>query len=136
MNKLTLFLQDKELISELAKDPEVQIRIKDAIIDGAIKRAAKLTNGISDKIANVLKEEMIEGTYWRSQLKPEYAELIRAETKNLISSFVNSEAKNLHEEVKRKVEYYKMLIIGKLENLDIDKVIREEIRKAVNEKFK
>lgn len=136
MNKFTLLLQDKDIIAEIAKDPEVQIKIKDAIIDGAIRRTAKLTNGISDQIADTIKKEMVDFSGWRNKLKPEYVELIKSETKNFISNFVDSEAKLLNEEVKNKFEQYRMFIIGKLEELDIDKVIREEIRKAVNEKFK
>lgn len=136
MNRLTLLLQDKEVISEIAKDPEVQIKIKDAILEGAIKRASKLTNGISEQIAVIVKNEMLNSTGWSKNLKPEIVELVRSEAKNMVSDLVPTEAKLLNEEVNRKFEYYKMLIIGKMEDLDADRIIRDEIRKAVNEKFK
>ena len=42
MNRINIFLNDKEIIGQIAKDPEVQIKIKNAILEGAIKRVTKL----------------------------------------------------------------------------------------------
>ena len=53
MDKITIILQDKETIKELAKDPDVQIKIKDAVIDGIGKRASKIAN-LSDDIIHKL----------------------------------------------------------------------------------
>lgn len=41
MGKIILVLQDKETIKELAKDENVQIKIKDAIVDSIAKRVAQ-----------------------------------------------------------------------------------------------
>ena len=38
--------------------------------------------------------------------------------------------------IQKETNYYKGLIMAKLESIDIDRVIREEVRKAVDEKFK
>ena len=135
-NKINLFLQDKALIAELAKDPEVQIKIKNAILEGAIKRTTKLKEGIASQIANELKNELLKPSQWSSYLKDEYKELIKKDAKNAVSELVTSEIKDLVDEVRRKTNYYKALVLSKLEDVDIEKIIREEVRKAVNEKFK
>lgn len=57
MDKITIILQDKETIKELAKDPDVQIKIKDAVIDGIGKRASKIAN-LSDDIIHKLEEDI------------------------------------------------------------------------------
>ena len=135
-NKINLFLQDKALIAELAKDPEVQIKIKNAILEGAIKRTTKLKEGIASQIANELKNELLKPSQWSSYLKDEYKELIKKDAKNAVSELVTSEIKDLADEVRRKTNYYKGLILSKLEDMDIEKIIREEVRKAVDAKFK
>lgn len=60
-NKLIILLNDKDLISELIKDKDVQVRIKDAVIDGIGRRALKLINvhedfksGIKTEIDNTV----------------------------------------------------------------------------------
>ena len=58
MDKISLILQDKKTIEELAKDPEVQIRIKDAIVDALGKRSLKLMNAnaeINNAVSTVSK---------------------------------------------------------------------------------
>ena len=136
MNKFTLLLQDKEIIAEIAKDPEVQIKIKDAILDGAIKRVAKLKEGISSQIAEELKRELCQPSRWSIILKNEVKEDIKRNAQHAVESLVRSEVKELCAIVQKETNYYKGLIMAKLEGVDIDKIIREEIRKAVNEKFK
>ena len=64
MNRINIFLNDKEIIEQIAKDPEVQIKIKNAILEGAIKRVAKLKEGISEQIAKTLKDEMCKSSGW------------------------------------------------------------------------
>lgn len=44
-----IMLNDKSSIEELAKDPEVQVRIKTAIVDEIGKRAAKAAQAALDK---------------------------------------------------------------------------------------
>lgn len=134
MNKLNLFLNNKEIIAEIAKDPEVQIKIKDAILDGAIKRVAKLKEGISSQIAEVLKRELCKPSQW--SLKDEVKDAIKRNAQHAVESLVRSEVKELGAIVQKETNYFKGLIMAKLEDVDIDKIIREEVRKAVNEKFK
>ncbi len=136
MNKLDLFLNNKEMIAEIAKDPEVQIKIKDAILDGAIKRVAKLKEGISSQIAEELKRELCKPSQWSLMLKDEVKETIKRNAQHAVESLVMSEVKELGAIVQKETNYYKGLIMAKLEDVDIDKIIREEVRKAVNEKFK
>lgn len=136
MNRINIFLNDKEIIEQIAKDPEVQIKIKNAILEGAIKRVAKLKEGISEQIAKTLKDEMCKPSGWSLMLKDEFKEAIKRESVRAVESFVKSEVSDLVKSVQKETNYYKGLIMAKLESIDIDKVIREEVRKAVNEKFK
>lgn len=136
MNKLTLFLNDKEIISEIAKDPEVQIKIKDAIIDGAIRRCAKTENTIAHQISEVLRKEVFDNSMWGNNLNDKYKEIVREEAKEAVESFVRSEMRMLIDEANKQLNYCKALVIAKLENSDINNVIHSEIIKAVNEKFK
>ena len=57
MDKITISLQDKETIKELAKDPDVQIKIKNAVLDGIGKRALKLSN-LSDEIISIMERDI------------------------------------------------------------------------------
>ena len=98
MDKITIILQDKETIKELAKDPDVQIKIKDAVIDGIGKRASKIAN-LSDDIIHKLEEDIrnyfteIDNSMWkkRNVLKPEFKELIRKEANNAFNLSVSKE---------------------------------------------
>ena len=136
IGKLTLLLSNKDAIAELAKDPEVQIKIKDAIIDGAIRRCAKTENGIANMIAEKLRKELTDSSMWCMRLNDECVKLIKDEAKAAVGSFVRSEVNTLIEEARKHINYHKALTMAKLEEINMDKIIREEVRKAVNEKFK
>ncbi len=136
MNKLTLLLQDKEVIAEIAKDPEVQIKIKDAIVDGVVRRFSKSSSIILEESVRALKEEIFERSYYYNTLNDKYKEIIKKTATDVVAKLVREESKILNDIVANKFEFYKMMIIGKLEAVDVDQMIRDEIRKAVNEKFK
>lgn len=136
MNKLTLLLQDKEVIAEIAKDPEVQIKIKDAIVDGVVRRFTKSSSIILDESTKALKEELFGGKYCCSTLSDKYKEIIKITATDFVADLVRKESKVLNDIIDTKFEFYKMMIISKLEAADVDQMIRDEIRKAVNEKFK
>lgn len=136
MNKLTLLLNDKEVIAEIAKDPEVQIKIKDAILDGALKRCTKIENGIVCLVSEQLKKEVFDNSRWCERLNKKYQTMVKDETEAAVRSFIRSEMNMLQDEVRKCINYNKALIMSKLESVDMDKIIREEVRKAVDEKFK
>lgn len=136
MNKLTLLLQDKEVIAEIAKDPEVQIKIKDAIVDGVVRRFSKSSSIILEESVRALKEEIFDSSYYYNTLNDKYKEIIKKKAADVVAELVRKESKVLNDIIDNKFEFYKMLIIGKLEAVDVDQMIRDEIRKAVNEKFK
>lgn len=136
MNKLTLLLQDKEVIAEIAKDPEVQIKIKDAIVDGVVRRFSKSSSIILEESVRALKEEIFERSYYYNTLNDKYKEIIKKTATDVVANLVRKESKILNDIVANKFELYKMMIISKLEAVDVDDMIRAEIRKAVNEKFK
>lgn len=66
MDKITILLQDKQTIEKLAADPDVQIRIKDAILDGLAKRYVKTSNVVKDLLDNAraeMRKELFTGIY-------------------------------------------------------------------------
>lgn len=136
MNKLTLLLQDKEVIAEIAKDPEVQIKIKDAIVDGVVRRFSKSSSIILDESTRALREELFGRNFYENTLNDKYKEVIKRTATDVVADLVRKESKILNNIIENKFEFYKMLIIGKLEAVNVDQMIRDEIRKAVNEKFK
>lgn len=113
MDKITILLQDITTISELAKDPEVQIKIKDAIIDGVKRRSLKSMNIIEDKLHRELYDELFEKT-WQRGLKQQYKkdlQKVAEETvKNVIredsdwwADFIRQEIDDFKESVKLKI---------------------------------
>ena len=99
MDKITISLQDKETIKELAKDPDVQIKIKDAILDGIGKRALKIGN-LSDEIIAIMEDD-IRNYFTEKEthsifrnctvLKPEFRELIHEEANKTFLSIADKE---------------------------------------------
>ena len=69
-------------------------------------------------------------------MNDKYKEVIKRTATDIVADLVRKESEVLNDIAQPKFEFYKMLIVGKLEAVDVDQMIRDEIRKAVNEKFK
>lgn len=144
MDKITIILQDKETIKELAKDPDVQIKIKDAVIDGIGKRASKIAN-LSDDIIHKLEEDIrnyfteIDNSMWkkRNVLKPEFKELIRKEANNAFNLSVSKELLDMHKIINNRLDDIKTIIMDRITNgLNLEKIVSDAAEKVIKEKLK
>lgn len=145
MDKITISLQDKETIKELAKDPDVQIKIKDAIIDGIGKRALKIGN-LSDEIISVMENDIrnyftetenISILRNRTVLKPEFRELIHKQASDAFSLIAEKELIDMQKTIKNRVDEIKLIIMDTItNNLNLEKIVSEAAEKVIREKLK
>lgn len=144
MDKITIILQDKETIKELAKDPDVQIKIKDAVIDGIGKRASKIAN-LSDDIIHKLEEDIrnyfteSDNSMWKNRnvLKPEFKELIRKEVNNAFNLSVSKELLDMHKIINNRLDEIKTIIMDRITNgLNLEKIVSDAAEKVIKEKLK
>lgn len=138
MDKITILLQDKQTIEKLAADPDVQIRIKDAVLDGIAKRGMKLsgiTSGIISAAQREIRQEFF-GDTWRDILKDEYKTVIREQAKASLNHLVNEELAKCSKEINESIRFWKAEVLKKLKEYDIEKDIREVAEEVIRKKFK
>ena len=142
-NKITILLQDKDIIKELAEDPEVQIKIKNAILDGIGKRALKISN-VSDKIIDLGKAEIedyffskVDG-YWQNkfQLKDEWKNEIHEQVKFAFYNLLNNEIQDLKHVIQKKINEVKEEMINSINSYDLEKLLIKTAENVIKEKLK
>lgn len=141
-NKLTILLNDKDLLSELIKDKDVQVRIKDAVIDGIGRRAIKLINnhedfksGIKIAVRNMIFDrtryvkfsEVFEPLI-QSEVQKHLEDYIKKSMSQHINNVVENHLQEIYAEVKR---YNQGLSRQILAQYDIEKMIKTEIDNTV-----
>ena len=144
MDKITISLQDKETIKELAKDPDVQIKIKDAVLDGIGKRALKIANlsdeiisAIEDDIRNYFTEEEHHSIFRPTVLKPKFRELIHEEANKAFLSIADKEFIDMQKIIKSRVDEIKLIIMDTItNNLNLEKIVSDAAEKVIKEKLK
>lgn len=136
MNKLTLVLQEKSVIAELAKDEEVKIRIADAVIDGIRKRSSKIMDGIANSISREIHSQIYERQSWKAMLKPEIKEAIAKEAENIVRNLVKEETESLRKEAIEKLREIRVDLIKDLHCIDLEKLVEKQVRMIISEKFK
>lgn len=136
-NKIILALQDKETILEVAKDPEVQIKIKDAIIGGVAKRVAK---GAFDNDCNVgkqLREDvlkaMFEKTFLQSSFTKDYKEIFDAAVTKLIENSVQENIQGIQDKINKHIDMFYAHVEEFLANYDFERRVNEQIEKKLSE---
>ena len=135
MNKLTLILQDKSVITELAQDESVKIRIADAIIDGVRKRSSKVTEGIAQSIAKELEAELYDRNMWSKTLSAKVQKKIASEASSIVSDLVQEEASKIREEVLLELHDLRLSIRKDIESMKIEPIIEKYVRQVIREKF-
>lgn len=144
MDKITIILQDKETIKELAKDPDVQIKIKDAVLDGIGKRGSKIAN-LSDDIIHKLEEDIRNYFTERDNsryktcyvLKPEFKELIHKEANNAFNLSVSKELLDMHKIINNRLDEIKASIMDRIDNgLNLEQIVSDAAEKVIREKLK
>lgn len=138
MDKITIVLQDKQTIEKLAAAPDVQLRIKDAIIDGIERRELKL-QGITDDILNAAKsqirKEFLEQIGCKDFLSKEFKKVVDDQCRVAFRELVSEEILTFEEELSTAINGWKERIKEDLNNYDLDKTIRVVVEEVVREKF-
>lgn len=140
MDKITIVLQDKKTIETLAKDPEVQIKIKDAIIDMIGRRALKIAN-VTNEILRAAKSEVrdqfMEGrSFYTPELKEEWKTSIRSQARIEFQAMVDEELQEMRTEFRNELHKRKKEILKEIEDIDTESIIREVAWKVISNKFK
>ena len=148
MDRVTIMLQNKQLIEELINSSEeTKAKIHAAIIDGVSKRIVKnvVTNmdvsikGAIDQAQESLRKKYMEDKRdgWRSyyKLKEEYTQCVEAAVRKAWSDEINRSIAEVKEKVaaayQTRLERAYNEYIGKIESLT-DK-LDDKIKEAVNE---
>lgn len=135
MNKMTLLLQDKESVMELAKDPEVQIRIKDAIIDGIKHRYLKNFNVVDDKIKEAMIRELFDSPY-QARFREKYQDKIKEGVKPVVNDIISEAQTTCFAKIDEAFSDLHTMLRNHLEQLDLETLIREEAQKIIERKFR
>lgn len=137
MNKFTLLLQDKEVIKELACDPEIQIKIKNSIVDEVKRRAAKGIDSISEDLTKALKEELFEkaGFFSTPRLKPAIKKLLENNIEEIVKEVILDHKLAIANIVTETMDEYKSAIRLHLSKIDINQILREEAYNIIKRKF-
>jgi hypothetical protein len=145
-----IMLNDKDAILELAKDPEVEAKVKAAIVDEVGKRAAKAAQAaLGAAIADVVDQEIrkftmpsrrdpnnlfTQNTWGNVTLKPEVVQKIRDHVREELTRQVWDvvdefpEREEVRKELRKQVDFVK--------SADVNKMLRESVERVVKEKFK
>lgn len=149
MNKISVILQDKEAIMEIAKDEDVQIKIKDAILAGVAKRVAHGVVGVDQstlgKLMDNLKEQLFVeyscrtlSTTAKHKVQECVDKIISCEVINIQAEMVkevNERLKGISELLNLKLESYDKSFKSKLESFDFDGAIEKALDKKLKELF-
>ena len=134
MDKITILLQDITTISELAKDPEVQIKIKDAIIDGVKRRSLKSMQIIEDKLHRELYDELFEKT-WQRGLKQQYKKDLQKVAEDTVKNVIREDSDWWADFIRQEIDDFKESVKLKIASIDLDEIIRKEVRSIIDAKL-
>ena len=134
MDKITILLQDITTISELAKDPEVQIKIKDAIIDGVKRRSLKSMQIIEDKLHRELYDELFDKT-WKRGLKQQYKKDLQKVAEVMVKNVIREDSDWWADFIRQEIDDFKESVKLKIASIDLDEIIRKEVRSIIDAKL-
>lgn len=135
MNKITLILQEKSAITELAKDESVKIRIADAIIDGIRKRSSKIGEGVARRITEEFEAHFYKKDTWKKSLSDDVKLKIAKEISSIVSDIVQEESSDIRKEVSIRLNDLRSSIQETLEKINIEPYVERYVRQIVKEKF-
>ena len=116
MDKLTIVLSDKTTVSELAKDPDVSIKIKDAILDGVMRRLNPVANAVANSVINdvLVKNGWGNPTdklteKWEKVVRFKVAEVVSNELDSIIREEVQKAKKEVLDSLKYKINIERLV---------------------------
>lgn len=135
MRGLTLHLESIDFINKLIENnPDLNITIKDALVDKVIKRLIGkdyTMMRLENDVRKLIKEEVDGNT--SGQIKDNIRNRIKKEVDNAIDENISSTLENVYEE--RVLATLTDIVDNhtkRLESLDLEKMIQEEVKKQVN----
>lgn len=135
MRGLTLHLESIDFINKLIENnPDLNITIKDALIDKVIKRLIGKDYTmlrLEGDVRKLIKEEVDSNT--SGKIKDVIRNRIKKEVENAIDENISDTLEQVYEE--RVLAMLTDIVdnhVKRLESLDIEKMIQEEVRKQVN----
>lgn len=139
-NKLTLLLNDKELIKELVSDEEVKLVLKDKIVKAVVNRLLKgdksMLSPLENKVSNDIKDYIIKECFynaWDKRLNDTFKQKIDELITLQISEHINSYKQEMAELLKSK----RTEILDRLENAECLEEVRlnQLIKQRIDEKI-
>lgn len=146
MNVKIMLNKDEE-IKRLAADPAIELRIKNAIIDGVGKRVAKALGDESmERIKRECRQELnrelekrclLKRGYLRTlEISNELRDAIRQEAKSLLSMAIQNCVNETFDSIGRStIEMMVASRVQKLENMDCEKVIADAAERVVRNRL-
>lgn len=145
-----IMLNDRDAILELAKDPEVEAKVKAAIVDEVGKRAAKAAQAALGTVIAVVVDQEIkkftmpsrrdpnnlftQDTWGAVTLKPAVVDKIREHVRTELTRQVWDAADEFPEKEEVRKELRRQVDVAK--SMDVKKMLAEAIKEVVKEKFK
>ena len=135
MRGLTLHLESIDFINKLIENnPDLNITIKDALVDKVIKRLIGkdyTMMRLEDDVRRLIREEVDSNT--SGKIKDDIRKRIKKEVDEAIDENISSTLENVYEE--RVLATLTDIVDNhtkRLESLDLEKMIQEEIKRQVN----
>ena len=142
-NKITIMLGDKDAILELAQDPDVQIKVKDAIAAAAAKMAGKGINDAFPDLVNKVAEQidaevLVRRSSYNYSLSDKYKKLIKDEidkaVNKIITDAVEEAMQTYHDEITEKIERYKEYLEERMDSIDINSIVNSRVDKYLRDR--
>lgn len=141
--QIKIMLNDADAIAEIAKDPDVVIAIKTAILDGISKRVAKAIEG---DIAAAIKAAVSEFTHPSKSNElfsscglwpPVLSDKLREKVETLVARKVSDEIEDIVDAYEANAQYNEAFKRRKkeIEEYDFDKAVQKYIAKRVSKSF-
>jgi len=131
---IKIMLNKDEEIKELSKDPEVQFKIKAAIIDGVGARAVK---AVQKELANDINEAVRKAVYGRGfELKDSVKKDIETYVEKAVDHAITTKLcdimnKEFHSIVRKKAESF----VDKIDCMDITSIVEKMAKDILERKL-
>lgn len=135
MRGLTLHLESIDFINKLIEtNPDLNVVIKDALIDKVIKRLIGKDYTmlrLESDVRKLIKEHVDNTT--TGKIKDDIKERIKKEIENSLNENISETLENIYED--RILAVLTDIVdkhVKRLESLDLEKIIQEEVKRQVN----
>ena len=141
-NQVKIMINDPEVLRELLKDPEVAVRVKDAVVEEAVRKVVKdgIANAVKDAAGRYLREfshpaqenEIFGKPSCGCLVLSEYMkERIRKETKDAIIevAFKSARSGEAEKELVEAKEIYRQELVKAAEK--VERLAKEEVSRMV-----